>query len=169
MGRCSGITIGDCAAVQACVSGLITVTPPGAQMRQIVAQTLVPGTETPITFTSEAYDDAGGHSTTVNTSRYTAVLAGRYWIAGAVTFASDATGNRLVWWRKNGLVLDASRVAFGAANGLQTAVPARTMTVELAVNDYLELAGFHTASGNIDTYVAIAEAQSGMTVQWIRA
>jgi hypothetical protein len=46
---------------------------------------------TALTFPKEDFDVASGHSTTTNTSRYTAAASGKYRIAGAVYMAAGGT------------------------------------------------------------------------------
>jgi hypothetical protein len=54
-----------------------------------------------VAFDTEDWDNDGIHSTSVNTSRFTAATAGKYWVYGNVRFAANATGVRIVGIRKN--------------------------------------------------------------------
>ena len=55
-----------------------------------------------LTFDSERYDTAGLHSTSVNTGRLTAPVAGVYLIAATIAFDNNVTGNRQVQFEVNG-------------------------------------------------------------------
>lgn len=141
---------------------------PRAQLRQTVGQSIANGTFVPLTFTTEDYDSANGHSTSSNTSRYTATVAGRYELSGCVTWAANATGQRAAQWFKNGTVINASQVGYPASAATERQYPARTMTVFLnGTTDYVELAGYQDSGGALSTSVAFAWVQSIMVVKWI--
>jgi hypothetical protein len=141
--------------------------PPGAQLRQTVAQSITHSTFTAITFTTEDYDNQGGHSTTVNTSRYTCQVAGRYLISGKVAFVSNTTGRRGTQWRVNGSQVQGSQVLLSSGDDAdETQYPALTMTVLLAVNDYVELFAIQQSGGSLNTSVTDAHTQSVMQVRW---
>lgn len=145
---------------------------PAARVRQTATQTITTGTLTSITFTTEDLDDdpagTGAHSTSVNTSRYTAVYPGWYQVSGVVSFAANATGVRAASWAVNGTAINASASAI-PNNGAATIVdvPAPTIQVFLNVGDYVELQGYHERGANLDTFVSGQHASS-MDVQWVR-
>ncbi|MFI6266164.1 hypothetical protein [Micromonospora sp. NPDC051006] len=143
--------------------------PPRAKLRQAVAQTLTTGVLTALTFTAETVDTdldgIGGHSTSSNTSRYTARYPGWYQISGGCTFASSATGIRLLRWAVNGTNILGNDVLVGAVSGNTTRISARTELVPLDIGDYVELFAQHTAGANLNTNVS-AEEQSTMNVIW---
>ena len=146
--------------------------PPIAELRQTVAQSLTNATFTAITFDTEDVDKdvsgAGGHSTSVNTSRFTAVYPGWYQVSGGVGFANNLTNVRITHIRVNGTTLNGSRQLMTAANsGINaTMVPVRTKHVFLNVNDYVEVWAFQDSGGALNTDVN-AETQSTMTVRWV--
>ncbi len=148
-------------------------TRPVAFMVQTVAQTgWTSATFTAVTFTTEAIDRDGQHSTTVNTSRVT-------------------IGGTLGWYRVSGLYAAAAngvatlvRTAIGFngtnVNGSYSAqspssaavvlgVPTGTVLVQAtAATDYVELLGAMTAaSGTIGTAVAGSGSASSLLVEWI--
>ncbi len=142
--------------------------PPGGQFRQSVAQTLTSGSFTAITFTQEDYDNRGGHSTSSNTSRYTAQVAGRYQVSGAVAFVASATGRRGTQWRINGSVVNGSQLLLSSGDDAdETQYPARTMTVFLSVGQYVELYAIQQSGGNLNTSVADGGTQSMMAVRYV--
>jgi hypothetical protein len=129
--------------------------PPIAELISNAAQTITTATATAILFQAEVVDKdvsgAGGHSTSVNTSRFTAVYAGWYHCTGATGWTADATGMRAAWWAKNGTLLDRATAFITAGSANIVAVPARGMKIFLNVGDYVELMGYHTKGSNLDT------------------
>lgn len=143
--------------------------PPHAELRQTVAQTLTTGVTAAVTFDVEDVDEpaaAGGHSTSSNTSRYTAQYAGWYLVGGGVGFAANATGQRAAVWAVNGALLNGSQVMEQATSASNNKVGARTKLVYLNVGDYVELHAQQTSGGNLNTAVTASE-QSSMSVLWV--
>lgn len=65
-----------------------------ARVYNSVALSILTGTLTSITFNSENYDNGNLHSTSVNTGRLTAPVAGLYEIGGSVQWQTNATNQR---------------------------------------------------------------------------
>lgn len=135
-----------------------------AQLRQTTAQTITNNTWTAVTFGAEDVDTHSGHSTSSNTSRFTIPLDGTYLLAGGVSYAANATGQRWCRWYKNGTELDGGGANINANSSGQTLMVAKTLQVVLAVGDYVELWAFQSSGVSLDTYVAFAYAQSTMNV-----
>jgi hypothetical protein len=132
-------------------------TPPAVHLRQTSAQTLTTGTGTAILFDTEDLDNYSGHSTSSNTSRYTCQLAGWYKFSGGIGWASNGTGRRGTWWRKNGTDVNGSEVNHHAGGTGILGTPARTIFISLAVNDYVELMGIQESGGNLNTGVTATQ------------
>lgn len=144
---------------------------PRAQMRQTTVQSIVTGTYTPLTFTTEDHDAAGGHSTSVNTSRYTAQRAGRYRCSGAYTSAVTTLGPYAVGWSKNqtsGWTPLAGSLNAVPSSGaaLHTICQARNFDVQLNVGDWVELIAWQNTGVTRDT-VTTSEHQSTMSVLYV--
>lgn len=144
--------------------------PPRMKVRQTVAQSLPTATWTSILFDVEDYDTdpsgAGGHSTSVNTSRFTAVYAGWYLVSGGVTFGSNSSGFRATRWAVNGSAVNASQstnVTIPAGN--PHSVAARVDSVFLDVGDYVEMQGWQSSGGALLCGV-IVDSQSGMVTRY---
>ena len=72
-------------------AGLLpAVVPDGCRVYNSANLTIHNNTDTPLTFNSERYDNGGLHSTSVNTSRLTAVKTGTYLITGHVEWSSSS-------------------------------------------------------------------------------
>ncbi len=144
---------------------------PLAQMRQTVAQTLANNTWTAITFTTEDVDTdvdgTGGHSTSSNTSRFTARYPGWYQCSGAVGFAANTTSIRGARWAVNGVTMDPGGVILNTTSTSFAVVPAATLVFYLTIGDYVELQGLQVSGGNLDTSVT-SSVQSAMVVKWVR-
>lgn len=138
------------------------LTPIIAQMRQTTLQSVNSSTFTALTFTTEDVDTAAGHSTSSNTSRYVATVAGWYQVSGAVCFANNATGRRGSAWAVNGTTLNGSEALVQTASNI-ISVPSRTMLVQLGIGDYVELMGWQESGGALNTAVTTTQ-QSTMTV-----
>lgn len=143
---------------------------PLCQLRQTVTQSIASSsTTTALTFSTEDVDTHNAHSTSTNTSRFTAPITGWYKLSGGVSFAANATGRRACWWNKNGAQVSGSQVTVPAvANGTVTVVPARSMVVQLtAGTDYVELIPFQDSGSTLGTSATPGE-QPTMTVEFVR-
>lgn len=115
-------------------------------------QTLSNNTHTAITFSAEAIDTNGFHSTSSNTSRITipAGYAGKYYIYGNVTYDSNSSGRRTTNIYKNGASVTngqgGTRNTFGQTD-LQTQQVANIL--DLAVGDYVELFAYQNTGGSL--------------------
>jgi hypothetical protein len=109
-------------------------------------QSLANGTLTAISLDQTAYDTYGGHSNTVNPSRYVCQYAGIYHILAQVSWPTNATGNRAVEIYKNGTVFTpgTQTAAAGAANWTITQTG---LYIPLAVGDYVEVFGQQSSGG----------------------
>ncbi|MGW1744603.1 hypothetical protein ACWCRD_03085 [Streptomyces sp. NPDC002092] len=105
---------------------------------------------TVLTLDTETVDSDGGHSTTTNTSRFTAQTAGLYVVTGSVCFATNSAGTRTLQVFLNGAGITGSAVqaAPSASNG--TSVYTGTI-VQLAVGDYVELAAWQNSGSTLTT------------------
>ncbi|MET8278288.1 hypothetical protein [Micromonospora sp. NPDC005174] len=144
---------------------------PAAKLRQTVAQTLTNNTPTALTLNVEDLDTdpdgIGGHSTSSNTSRYTARYPGWYRVGGGVSFVSNSTGVRLASWAVNGTNVAGSDVLSTAVSGNTTRMAARGDLIYLAEGDYLELRVYQSSGGNLDTRVTNDE-MSTVSITWER-
>jgi hypothetical protein len=143
-----------------------TENPPILETRQSIVQSIPNATFTALLFDVNEKDSVNGHSTSVNTSRYTAVYAGWYVCSGAYAVALNATGNRGVRWAVNGTLLNGSDGWVPGTGTSNNTVVARTKRIFLNVGDYVELQAFQASGGALNTSVT-GEAMSSMSVQWV--
>lgn len=140
------------------------------KLRQTVTQSIPDSVNTPVLFDVEDVDELGGHSTTVNTSRFTAPRTGWYDCVGVAGFGNNATGRRAVYWLVNGVQLPGGaavlvNAALAGASG--TVLPAAPAKIFLVAGDYLELAQWQQSGAALSTVVSTAN-QSSMTIAWLR-
>ena len=137
---------------------LFLMRPPTARLRQLVGQTLTNGVFTAITFTTHDVDQdwagGSGHSDSVNTSRYTANYAGWYLCTGGVSFAVSAAGNRGAYWYVNGTAVNAVESIGASAAAINFGTVARGELVYLNVGDYVELFGYQSSGGVLNTQIS---------------
>lgn len=105
-----------------------------------------------LTLDTEIVDSDGGHSTTTNTSRYTAQTAGLYYVSGSVCFATSATGARTLQVFLNGAAVFGSAVQAAAQSANGGSVFTSTL-VQMAVGDYVELFAWQTSGAALLTSV----------------
>jgi hypothetical protein len=117
--------------------------PISARVYNSVDISIADSTVTTLTFDSERWDSDTIHSILTNTSRLVATTAGLYDIGAAIEFESNATGFRYVALRINGTTVPAIDTR-PAVNGFGTRV-SLTTTCNLAANDFVEVAVFHTS------------------------
>lgn len=137
---------------------------------QTVAQTLTIGGANAITFSTEVVDRDSGHSTTTNTSRYTAATAGWYRVNGVVAFSSVASGTyREARIGKNGTAIDGSAIRFRATTIPSGILPVASASILVYLNgstDYVELYSSNDSAVAISTAISTPLASS-LTVEWV--
>lgn len=135
---------------------------------QTVAQSTAGSTWTALTLDSEQSDTYGGHSTTANTSRYTAQVAGWYTVGGVVSWPANGTGNRGARIHVNGAAVQGSgQLILPASATTFTGVATPVRAVQLAVGDYVEVAGYQSSGGTLSTGVASGgDLASALFVIW---
>ena len=138
---------------------------PLAVLRNTVSQTVSSATWASLLMNTEDADTAGGHSTSSNTSRYTAVYPGWYRHSGLYSPAANATGRRGTRWAVNGTAVASSQAMVQATSASETSVTAITKLIFLAVNDYSELQAFQESGGSLGTKTT-SEQQNGSSIIW---
>lgn len=138
-------------------------------LRQTTTQTLATATWTSITFTTEDTDVAAGHSTSTNTSRYVIANPGYVTVEFGVTFAgASAAGQRGMRLTRNGTAIPQGRVLVNpAASGSTELMGSKTVAV--VAGDYIEVQGYQTSGGNLDTAYVAGEVGCFMNVRWVHS
>lgn len=139
-----------------------------AQLFQVVAQSITNATWTALTFTSEGIDSAGGHSTSSNTSRYTAVHTGWYEVSAVVSFVFNATGARGARLAVNGTAVAGRSLIPAIGVTYSTDVPL-ARKVYLTAGQYLELQAFQSSGGSLNTAYTAGNEGSVLEVRWVHS
>lgn len=132
--------------------------PPAATLVQIATASLTTATWTAIGFDSSTFDNYGGHSNSVNNSRYTVQAAGKYLVSGAAAFAANNTGTRGAKVEKNGSVVPGPYTLGPTASGRAMSASMSSFIIPCSVGDYLELFGFQDSGGGLSTTSTIDQA-----------
>jgi hypothetical protein len=113
---------------------------------------------------TEIYDTEGGHSPTVNPTRYTAVYAGLYELAYSFSWGGNATGSRAVCVRVNGATITApgNTIQAAAANS-NSWVDNGVCRTFLNVGDYVELMSWQNSGSGLNP----SSTNCGLTVTWV--
>lgn len=151
-------------------------TPPMAVLRQTTtAQTIQRETDAAITFNTEDFDTHNGHSTTTNTSRYTAPRAGIYRVTGVLPWQTLAvTATFIVYFKVNNSTLYAGSSLYRHNSNSNVPVTSATALMSLNAGDYVEMWAWFTAQFNdssvpasMDTAVSYQRGPR-MEIEWLR-
>lgn len=136
-------------------------------------QSIANTTPTALTFTApEIADTHGFHSTSVNPSRITPTIPGRYRCTGMAAVAPTASGPFTVQFRKNGAVVLGS-AAYGTEHAVNQAFAANTAETEATIScngstDYIELfVNFNFTATPTATFSNTTDQHSWMLVEYL--
>jgi hypothetical protein len=124
----------------------------------------------PVAIDTEVLDPAGGHSNTVNPSRYTPQAPGTYFVAGTVgwTAVSAATpAYRRAWIRLNGNTIRGAVGSIDQQSNVQCAVSASGFVTCNGTTDYIELYAAQSTGSALSTTTGAADFASSLSVFWI--
>lgn len=138
--------------------------PPACRVYHNAAQALTTAVEASLAFNSERFDTNTMHDTVTNNSRITFTTAGLYVVTLNVTFASNATGNRVTTIRLNGATYLAYDIR-AAVNGDTTNVAVTTI-YKFAAADYVEARCFQNSGGNLNVN-STANSTPEFAATWI--
>lgn len=112
--------------------------PPAFWGYQTASQSLTANNPAAILLDSEQIDSYGGHSTTSNTSRYVAQVAGYYFAFGSIVWTNTSTtGIRVAQLFKTGSAVNAAYSSFSATSFNASALTAGI--IQMNSGDYVEL------------------------------
>lgn len=122
---------------------------PNARVFNSVAIGITNAVDTTLTFDSERWDVGGLHSTSSNTSRLTAPIAGLYSIGAHVSFDAAAGGYRYIYFVINGATIIALDTQPPTGAGTVTELNLTT-EYRLAVGDFVEVRAQQNSGGAIN-------------------
>ena len=130
----------------------------GCEVIRTTNQSISNATDTLITFPTTVTDDTGTFVT--STSRFTAPQSGWYTMSATIRYASNTTGQRYLWFKKNGNFNSGpTGVATGVASAGDAALNGKWDT-KLSKGDYIEIDAFQTSGGLLNV--------SGATFSMVR-
>ena len=106
-----------------------------------------------LAFDANAYDYGPVHSTSTNTTRFTAPATGEYHVVGQVTFSADSTGQRGIRIIKNGTVATAYTLVDATGGSHHTYLNA-SASVEMTAGDYVEIQVYQNRGSSLNTVAA---------------
>jgi len=134
--------------------------------RQATVQAIPTAVWTAVTFDAHDVDRDGGHSLTVNNTRYTSQTAGWYELQGAGSFSNATTGRRIVRLQNSGGPIPGT-AAGGPTIGNANAVTLQTTgAFYIAVADYIEIALYQDSGAALNTSVNSQET-CRLVARWV--
>lgn len=142
------------------------ITPPGGGAKRTTTQSLTTGTWTAIGFDSEVglWDSDTVHNDVTNNSRLTLTTSGVYVVTGCIAFTGNSTGMRGATITQNGVGVWTQH-APAHADGTQLVNVAGICVV--AANDYLELYGFQSSGGALNTVADGSFGPTRLAAVWV--
>jgi hypothetical protein len=140
-------------------------TQPRCLVYNSTTQSLSDSTLTTMLFDTEDFDIGGLHSTSVNTGRATCPANGTgiYLVIAKIAFVANGTGLRVARIRKNGSDVTTQSTQAATASGTQ--VVQSIGLVALTPGDYVEVIGFQSSGGALNSGDASARSiQNELTV-----
>lgn len=126
------------------------------------------GVEVVIPIDTEDVDSEGGHSTTVNTSRYTCQVAGLYMISAHLAFNANATGMRAMDIKINGAIAPGGRVSSGQPTTSISLALNNVIHQYLNVGDYVEFSGYQYSGAALSLSTSTAY-NPRLSLHWVSA
>jgi hypothetical protein len=128
-------------------------------------QSIADGTVTDLAFDTNEFDTAGLHSTTTNTSRLTAPIAGVYEVNLSGRWSPSATGDRFLAIEKNGRGYSAS-TRIGAAPGGATTDQSISTLIKLGAGEFVSAVAYQ-ASGAALTIGNMGGDPTRFSMSWV--
>lgn len=147
-------------------AGTFALNPPLFVGTQTASQSVNSGSWTTITLDTTQVDSYGGHSNSVNNSRYTAQVPGMYAVCGVTAFNTNTSGVRGARIHLNGSVVQGGAQMTVPATSSGTGLTTPVRSIRLNAGDYLEVAGWQSSGGSLSTITA-SDITSALWVCWI--
>ncbi len=117
---------------------------------------LIPNTNwSSIAIDTTQYDNYGGHSNVTNNSRYVCQVPGWYSVCGIAVWNTNGTGARASRTTVNGSPIAGATSFTAALSANNVGVPTPVRDVFLNVNDYVEVQGWQSSGGNLNTGINV--------------
>lgn len=113
------------------------------------AQTIANATDTYLVFNSERWDNASMHSTSSNTGRLVAPVAGKYLVTARILWAASNTAYHRIQFYTNRTDNWHTEVKMNPTTDESGGTMVSAVD-DLALNDYMEVRVYHKHGGNLD-------------------
>ncbi|MEV8480220.1 hypothetical protein [Streptomyces sp. NPDC051173] len=140
--------------------------PPVFSGYQATSQSVPTATWTSLTIDTTILDSDGGHSNTVNPSRYTATVPGTYLLVGTSGWTGAASGYRRLRFALNGSAITGSAVGSDAVNSVLCGHCTTTVIGLNGTSDYVEVQGAQSSGAALATYVS-SDFSASLRVFWL--
>lgn len=147
------------------VPAFLTTGKPLAILTQATPQSLANNTATAITFDAFSVDRTGGHSNTVNPSRWTASYPGYYRVRGQVAFAASATNDRSAAIYLNGVQVPTQwNISPSAGASFAPGRETEGLVYMNGFSDYVEIWALQNSGVSLNTFAGTVT--SSMQITW---
>jgi hypothetical protein len=134
---------------------------------QTATQSILNSTFTSFTIDTTVIDTDGGHSNTVNPSRYTATVPGNYLVIGTSAWAASNAGYRRTRIALNGNAQHGA-TGFDQNQVVTSAGLAISLLPMNGTTDYVEVQGAQNSGGALNT-VSASDFCPSLVVCWLRS
>ena len=135
-------------------------------MRNSSGETIPSSSSTTLTYNTEDFDTANLHSTTSNTSRLTAPVAGKYLITASAEWTNNTSGRRILILELNGTTqIMRDSVSPNNDSGIGPEQSVETV-YQLAAGDYVEVIAYQD-SGSSLAVQSYDKASPAFSMDWI--
>lgn len=132
---------------------------PKCKVYNSAAQTIATATVTAITWNSESWDTGDMHSTSTNTDRITAAVAGYYHVTAQATLSANASGIRRIYLYVDGA--EVQRKTYDNMGAAYATFMDISADLYLAASSYVDVRVDQDSGGNLTT------SASGVTQQFL--
>lgn len=134
----------------------------GASVYADATQSISNATYTAVAFNQEDYDTDAFHDVVTNNSRLTVPTTAKYLVTTVIGFAANATGQRVIRFRKNGTTY--IRGHAGPDGGSQAPAVNLSSVVALTAADYIEVMAYQNSGGSLSIGSASSDSYAFCTI-----
>ena len=147
LGEDGALHLKDSSGTVTTIGGTGSTSFTGCRAYNSATQSISDSTPQAVTFNSENHDTSSIHSTSSNTSRFTASATGYWRFRAGTGWDTNTSGLRYLWWRVDGTT-EVNGGAESVPTSAGTAPCGQTeVTLYLTTGQYVELMAYQTSGG----------------------